>query len=106
MQSLVGLDISVGGAFWWNHFHLHCGFFVQLFAYDTVKNLLTPKPGEPSFLPVPPSTIAGASAGVCSTLTMYPLELLKTRLTVEVKSYLLDNNDHASPCLRLGDQCF
>lgn len=87
MQLLVRVDISGGEAFWWNHSHLHYAFFAQLFAYDTVKNLLTPKPGEQSFLPVPPSTIAGASAGVCSTLTMYPLELLKTRLTVEVKIY-------------------
>lgn len=60
------------------------GFYAQLFAYDTVKTFLTPKNGAPSHLPVPPSTIAGATAGVCSTLTMYPLELLKTRLTVEV----------------------
>jgi hypothetical protein len=59
---------------------------IELFAYDTVKTYLTPKNGEPSSLPVPPSTIAGATAGVCSTLTMYPLELLKTRLTVEVQN--------------------
>lgn len=50
-----------------------------------MKTILTPKNGEPSRLPVPASTIAGATAGVCSTLTMYPLELLKTRLTVEVR---------------------
>lgn len=62
---------------------------VQLLAYDSVKTFLTPKNGEPSRLPVPASTIAGATAGVCSTLTMYPLELLKTRLTVEVHSTTL-----------------
>lgn len=66
---------------------------IELFAYDTVKTYLTPKNGEPSSLPVPPSTIAGATAGVCSTLTMYPLELLKTRLTVEHGMY--DNLLHA-----------
>lgn len=57
---------------------------VQLLVFDTVTTFLTPKNGERSFLLVPPSTIAGAAAGVYSTLTMYPLELLKTRLTVEV----------------------
>ncbi|XP_024380479.1 adenine nucleotide transporter BT1, chloroplastic/mitochondrial [Physcomitrium patens] len=66
---------------------------IELFAYDTVKTFLTPKNGAPSHLPVPPSTIAGATAGVCSTLTMYPLELLKTRLTVEHGMY--DNLLHA-----------
>lgn len=60
---------------------------IELFAYDTMKTILTPKNGEPSRLPVPASTIAGATAGVCSTLTMYPLELLKTRLTVEHGMY-------------------
>lgn len=57
---------------------------VQLFAYDTVKTFLTPKPGQSSLLPIPASSVAGASAGVCSTLCMYPLELLKTRLTIQV----------------------
>jgi solute carrier family 25 phosphate transporter 23/24/25/41 len=66
---------------------------IELLAYDTVKTFLTPKNGEPSRLPVPASTIAGATAGVCSTLTMYPLELLKTRLTVEHGMY--DNLLHA-----------
>ena len=62
---------------------------VQMFAYDTVRTFLIPKSGEPSRLPlpVPVSLIAGASAGVSSTITMYPLELLKTRLTVEVIYY-------------------
>jgi solute carrier family 25 phosphate transporter 23/24/25/41 len=62
---------------------------VQMFAYDTVKTFLTPKDGEPSRLPlrIPASLVAGATAGVSSTITMYPLELLKTRLTVEVKRW-------------------
>ncbi|KAG2407928.1 hypothetical protein LR48_Vigan01g260100 [Vigna angularis] len=34
-------------------------------------------------IPFPPSSIAGAVAGVSSTLCTYPLELLKTRLTVQ-----------------------
>jgi solute carrier family 25 phosphate transporter 23/24/25/41 len=60
-----------------------------MFAYDTVKTFLTPKYGEPSRIsfPVPVSLVAGAAAGVSSTITMYPLELLKTRLTVEVKDW-------------------
>ena len=57
---------------------------LQLFAYDTVKKVLTPKTGEPPKMPIPPSLIAGACAGVSSTLFTYPLELLKTRLTIEV----------------------
>lgn len=59
--------------------------FLQLFAYDTVKKHLTPNPGEQPKLPFPASPIAGAIAGVSSTLCTYPLELLKTRLTVQVK---------------------
>lgn len=57
---------------------------LQLFAYDTVKKHLTPKDGERPLVPIPASSIAGAVAGVSSTLCTYPLELLKTRLTVQV----------------------
>ncbi|GAU49813.1 hypothetical protein TSUD_194660 [Trifolium subterraneum] len=56
---------------------------IELFAYDTVKKHLTPKAGEQSKIPIPASSIAGAVAGVSSTLCTYPLELLKTRLTVQ-----------------------
>ncbi|CAI9100163.1 OLC1v1037103C1 [Oldenlandia corymbosa var. corymbosa] len=56
---------------------------IELFAYDTVKKQLTPKPGEQPILPFPASPIAGAMAGISSTLVTYPLELLKTRLTVQ-----------------------
>ncbi|KAF2310650.1 hypothetical protein GH714_016064 [Hevea brasiliensis] len=56
---------------------------IELFAYDTVLKHLTPKPGEKQKLPAPASSIAGAVAGVSSTLCTYPLELLKTRLTVQ-----------------------
>ncbi|CBI28182.3 unnamed protein product, partial [Vitis vinifera] len=65
---------------------------IELFAYDTVKKHLTPNPGEQPKLPFPASPIAGAIAGVSSTLCMYPLELLKTRLTVQRGVYknLLD----------------
>ncbi|ESW26987.1 hypothetical protein PHAVU_003G163800, partial [Phaseolus vulgaris] len=54
-----------------------------LFAYDTVKKQLSPKSGEQPKIPIPASSIAGAVAGVSSTLCTYPLELLKTRLTVQ-----------------------
>ncbi|KAA8535084.1 hypothetical protein F0562_030087 [Nyssa sinensis] len=65
---------------------------IELFAYDTVKKHLTPKPGEQPKLPIPASSIAGAIAGISSTLCTYPLELLKTRLTVQRGVYenLLD----------------
>ncbi len=58
---------------------------LQLFAYDTVKTLLTPKDGEPAKVPFPISSVAGAVAGFSSTLCVYPLELLKTRLTIQVR---------------------
>ncbi|XP_028765520.1 adenine nucleotide transporter BT1, chloroplastic/mitochondrial [Neltuma alba] len=56
---------------------------IELFVYDTVKKHLSPKPGEKPKLPIPAPSIAGALAGVSSTLCTYPLELLKTRLTVQ-----------------------
>jgi hypothetical protein len=58
---------------------------IELFAYDSVKAFLSPKDGKPgklAFLPVSP--IAGSCAGISSTICMYPLELLKTRLTIQV----------------------
>ncbi|RWW77076.1 hypothetical protein BHE74_00014786 [Ensete ventricosum] len=63
-------------------------FSWQLFAYDTAKKALTPKDGEPPKLLVPASLVAGAFAGVSSTLCTYPLELLKTRLTIQGPSEL------------------
>ncbi|KAJ1415907.1 Mitochondrial carrier protein [Sesbania bispinosa] len=65
---------------------------LNLFAYDTVNKNLSPKPGEQSKLPIPASLIAGACAGVSSTICTYPLELLKTRLTIQRGVYngLLD----------------
>lgn len=63
---------------------------LQLFAYDTVKKHLTPKPGDQPMLPIPASSVAGAVAGVSSTLLTYPLELLKTRLTIQVKARTLN----------------
>ncbi|XP_010250059.1 PREDICTED: adenine nucleotide transporter BT1, chloroplastic/mitochondrial [Nelumbo nucifera] len=60
---------------------------IELFAYDTVKKHLSPKPGEQPKLPVPASLVAGACAGISSTLLTYPLELLKTRLTIQGDVY-------------------
>lgn len=60
------------------------GSVLQLFAYDTVMNNLTPKSGEQPIVPIPASLVAGAVAGVSSTLCTYPLELIKTRLTIQV----------------------
>ncbi|CAA6672666.1 unnamed protein product [Spirodela intermedia] len=65
----------------------------RLFAFETGKKFLTPDPGEQPKIPLPPSLVAGAMAGVCSTLCIYPLELLKTRLTIERDVY--DNLLHA-----------
>lgn len=60
---------------------------IELFAYDTVNKTLSPKPGEQPKLPIPASLVAGACAGVSSTLVTYPLELLKTRLTIQRDAY-------------------
>ncbi|KAH1244800.1 Adenine nucleotide transporter BT1, chloroplastic/mitochondrial [Glycine max] len=59
----------------------------RLFAFDTVNKNLSPKPGEQSKIPIPASLIAGACAGVSSTICTYPLELVKTRLTVQSDVY-------------------
>ncbi|XP_024019303.1 adenine nucleotide transporter BT1, chloroplastic/mitochondrial-like [Morus notabilis] len=66
---------------------------IELFAYDTVKKYLTPKLGENNKILVPASLIAGAVAGFSSTFCTYPLELLKTRLTVQRGVY--KNSLHA-----------
>ncbi|KAF7817240.1 adenine nucleotide transporter BT1, chloroplastic/mitochondrial [Senna tora] len=65
---------------------------IELFAYDTVNKNLSPKSGEQPKLPIPASLVAGACAGVSSTICTYPLELLKTRLTIQRGVYngLLD----------------
>ncbi|GLU10276.1 hypothetical protein SLE2022_270950 [Rubroshorea leprosula] len=60
---------------------------IELFAFDTVNKNLSPKPGEKPKIPLPASLVAGACAGVSSTLCTYPLELVKTRLTIEKDVY-------------------
>ncbi|KAI5674807.1 hypothetical protein M9H77_15171 [Catharanthus roseus] len=66
---------------------------IELFVYDTINKHLSSKPDEkrPKIC-IPPSLIAGACAGVSSDMVTYPLELLKTRLTIERGKYngLLD----------------
>lgn len=56
---------------------------IELFVYEAVNKHLSSKHGKQQKLRVPPSLIAGACAGVSSTLCMYPLELIKTRLTIQ-----------------------
>uniref|UniRef100_A0A1J3FNW7 Adenine nucleotide transporter BT1, chloroplastic/mitochondrial n=1 Tax=Noccaea caerulescens TaxID=107243 RepID=A0A1J3FNW7_NOCCA len=56
---------------------------VELFVFETVNKKLTPKLGEDSKIPIPASLLAGACAGVSQTLLTYPLELVKTRLTIQ-----------------------
>ncbi|KAH7440260.1 hypothetical protein KP509_04G098700 [Ceratopteris richardii] len=56
---------------------------IELFAYDTIKRALDRQILGLHHFPVPTSSIAGAAAGVCSTICTYPLELLKTRLTIQ-----------------------
>ncbi|KAH1114222.1 hypothetical protein J1N35_007600 [Gossypium stocksii] len=60
---------------------------IELFAFDTVNKQLSPTPGEEPKIPIPSSLVAGACAGVSSTLLTYPLELVKTRLTIEKNMY-------------------
>ncbi|KAF0925910.1 hypothetical protein E2562_018713 [Oryza meyeriana var. granulata] len=66
---------------------------IELFTFDTANKFLTPKSGEQQKVPLPPSLVAGAFAGVSSTLCTYPLELIKTRLTIQRGVY--DNFLHA-----------
>ncbi|KAI9190880.1 hypothetical protein LWI28_000172 [Acer negundo] len=60
---------------------------IELFAFDTVNKNLSSKPGEEPKIPIPASLVAGACAGVTSTLFTYPLELVKTRLTIQRDVY-------------------
>ncbi|KAB5513927.1 hypothetical protein DKX38_027833 [Salix brachista] len=70
-----------------NAFHSNWLLCLQLFAYDTVNKKLSAAAGEQPKLPIPASLVAGACAGVSSTLCMYPLELVKTRLTIQRDVY-------------------
>ncbi|XP_010437915.1 PREDICTED: adenine nucleotide transporter BT1, chloroplastic/mitochondrial [Camelina sativa] len=56
---------------------------VELFVFETVNKKLSPEHGEESKIPIPASLLAGACAGVSQTLLTYPLELVKTRLTIQ-----------------------
>lgn len=63
---------------------------LQLFTVDVTKKALSPLVHGPDApLPgLPISLLAGSTAGVVSTILTYPLELVKTRLTVEVRTHL------------------
>ncbi|CAH8274606.1 unnamed protein product [Arabidopsis lyrata] len=56
---------------------------VELFVFETVNKKLSPQHGEESKIPIPASLLAGACAGVSQTILTYPLELVKTRLTIQ-----------------------
>ncbi|RLN09884.1 adenine nucleotide transporter BT1, chloroplastic/amyloplastic/mitochondrial-like [Panicum miliaceum] len=60
---------------------------IEHFTYDTAKKFLTPKAGEPPKVPIPTPLVAGAMVGVASTLCTYPMELIKTRVTIEKDAY-------------------
>uniref|UniRef100_A0A0D9VDH4 Uncharacterized protein n=1 Tax=Leersia perrieri TaxID=77586 RepID=A0A0D9VDH4_9ORYZ len=62
-------------------------FLSNHFTYDTAKKYLTPEEGEAAKIPIPTPLVAGALAGVASTLCTYPMELVKTRLTIEKDAY-------------------
>nr|P29518.1 RecName: Full=Adenine nucleotide transporter BT1, chloroplastic/amyloplastic/mitochondrial; AltName: Full=Protein brittle-1; Flags: Precursor [Zea mays]AAA33438.1 brittle-1 protein [Zea mays] len=66
---------------------------IEHFTYDTAKKFLTPKGDEPPKIPIPTPLVAGALAGFASTLCTYPMELIKTRVTIEKDVY--DNVAHA-----------
>ncbi|KAK3156307.1 hypothetical protein QOZ80_2AG0105450 [Eleusine coracana subsp. coracana] len=66
---------------------------IEHFTYDTAKKFLTPKADEPPKVPIPTPLVAGALAGVASTLCTYPMELIKTRVTIERGAY--ENVAHA-----------
>ncbi|KAB2037601.1 hypothetical protein ES319_D03G085700v1 [Gossypium barbadense] len=64
------------------------GNFVNVIRVAPSKAIeLSPTPGEEPKIPIPSSLVAGACAGVSSTLLTYPLELIKTRLTIEKNMY-------------------
>lgn len=72
-------------------FCFHGGGGAQHFTYDTAKKFLTSKADEPPKIPIPTPLVAGALAGFASTLCTYPMELIKTRITIQVS-----NNTHSS----------
>jgi hypothetical protein len=61
---------------------------IELFAFEKVKGFLNSRENLPAPLAaLPVSPIAGSCAGISSTIVMYPLELLKTRLTIQPNEY-------------------
>jgi hypothetical protein len=66
---------------------------LQHFTYDTAKKFLTPSADEQPKVPIPMPLVAGALAGVASTLCTYPVELIKTRITIEVKTTRSNSSD-------------
>ena len=64
------------------------GKAIELFAFDTMRKLLVDEKGDSKLpVPLPPASVAGACAGLSSTCVCYPMEVVKTRLTVEAGKY-------------------
>jgi solute carrier family 25 (mitochondrial phosphate transporter), member 23/24/25/41 len=66
---------------------------LQHFTNDTIKKFLTPMTDEQPKVPIPTLLVVGALAGVASTLCTYPVEVIKTRITIEVKTTPPNSSD-------------
>lgn len=58
---------------------------VQFSSYELLKNIFTSTGND---ITTPQRLIAGSIAGICSVVSTYPLDLVRSRLSIEV-SFLL-----------------